>query len=69
MYEYNKEHWKEAIYDAVEFDEMDEDESDEMEAACNDMLDAAIEVMVENAICVSRVEYFKKMAALYKEEA
>ena len=61
MYEYDKEHWKEALYDAVEFDEMDEDESDGFEEACDDMVNAAIEVLMENGLCTSKSNYLKQL--------
>ncbi len=64
MYENSIEHWKEALYDAIEFDEMDEDESEGMEEACTDMIHAAIDVLIENGLYTSREEYFKKFAQI-----
>ncbi len=69
MYEYDKEHWKEALYDAVEFDEMEEeDETDDLEEACHDMIDAGIDVLVENALYTSKLEYFKKFIEMHEKK-
>ena len=62
MYEYDTEHWKEALYDAIEFDEMDEDEAEGIEEACSDMINAAIDVLIENGFSTSRADYFKRLA-------
>ena len=69
MYDYDKEHWKEALYDAIEFDEMDEDESEDIEEACNDMINAAIDVLIENGFYTSKLEYFKKFVEVYEKSA
>ena len=69
MYDYDKEHWKETLYDAIEFDEMDEDESDGLEEACNDMIEAAIDVLIENGLYTSKLNYFKTLAEIHAESA
>ncbi len=53
MYEYDKEHWKAALYDAVEFDELEEEETEDFLEAAGDMLAAVVEVLRENGYCTS----------------
>ncbi|GEM_PF-7124097 len=56
MYEYDKEHWKEALYDAAEYDDLDEEESEGLDEACFDMIAAAVEVLRENGYCLEEAE-------------
>ncbi len=61
MYEYDKEYWKQALYDASDYDELEEEDEEEIGPACYDMLEAAIEVLVETGHHVSREEVLKAL--------
>ena len=56
MHTYDKEYWKQALYDAAEYDELDEEDEEEIGPVAYEMLEAAIEVLIETGYQASREE-------------